>query len=59
MNIKASKWVGGGVVEGWVVGGFMKWVVVGWVVGGLIGWVGACVVLWWWWCVWWDGWLES
>ena len=26
MNIKASKWVGGGVVGGWVVGGFMVWV---------------------------------
>ena len=38
MNIKASKWVGGGVV-----GGFIGWVVlgcmVGWVVGGFIGWV--------------------
>ena len=26
MNIKASKWVGGGVVGGWVAAGFMGWV---------------------------------
>ena len=26
MNIKASKWVGGGVVGWWVVGGFIGWV---------------------------------
>ena len=34
MNIKASKWVGGGVV-----GGFIGWVMVGWVSGGFMGWV--------------------
>ena len=28
-----------GWVIGWLVGGFMEWVVVGWVVGGFIGWV--------------------
>ena len=43
---KASKWVGGGVV-----GGFMVWVVMGLVVGGFMGWV--CV----WWCEsWWGAW---
>ena len=39
MNIKASKWVGGGVVGGWVVERFMVWVVVRLVVGGFMGWV--------------------
>ena len=48
MNIKASKWVGGGVVGGFTVwvGGVgdwrvhgVVWVVVGWVVGELMGWV--------------------
>ena len=43
MNIKASKWVGGGVVGGWLVEGFMGLVVVGWVVVGFIGWVGVVV----------------
>ena len=40
MNIKASKWVGGGVVRGWVVGGFMGgwW----WVGGCRAHWVGGC-----------------
>ena len=47
MNIKASKWVGGRVVGGWVAGGFMGWVggcggvgggecMVGWVVEGFM-----------------------
>ena len=49
MNIKASKWVGDGVV-----GGFMECEVVGWVVGGFMGWLGV-----WWWGAWWGGWLES
>ena len=35
-------------LNGWVVGGFLGWVVVGWVSGGVSRWVGGW---------WWDGWL--
>ena len=47
MNIKASKWVGGRVV-----GGFMGWVVV-----GFMGWV--VVVVWVVVSAWWGGWLKG